>query len=141
MNTRKNVILGAFLLVSIGALTILSLYLYGVTVGPRTTWVAYFGEDSIVEAGYDVWTGGMRVGVVDSVEPVPDAEFSAKRQVKATILIQKGVTIWNDGELVVRSRGFLGGYRAELRRGTPPTGERPTTTPRRSSTPPSTSRT
>lgn len=123
MNTRKNIVLGAFLITSLSILTLVSLYLTDQWFGKRQEWIAYFGEDSIVREGYEIWSGGIKVGVIDGIKPVPDAEFTRTRQVVARVLIKDGLTIWRNAELVIRSAGFLGGVRAELRRGTPDAGE------------------
>jgi phospholipid/cholesterol/gamma-HCH transport system substrate-binding protein len=122
MSRSKNIQLGAFLVVGIIVVTISTLYLRGMSLKPRTSWTVYFGGDSIVEEGFEVYYAGMRVGTVTHVEPVPADEYSPERQVVATAKINADITIWNDGELVIRTRGLIGGYRAELSRGTPATG-------------------
>ena len=129
MNARKNVLLGGFLIVGLALLTLISLYLTDQWFGKRQEWTAYFGEDSIVQEGFEVWSGGIKVGVIDEIKPVPDAEFTRNRQVVAKVLIKDGLTIWRNGELVIRATGFLGGARMELRRGTPDAGVRPNTEP------------
>lgn len=129
MNMQKNVLLGGFLVVCIAVITVLTLYVRGMSLKDRVAWTVYFGQDSLVEEGFEVWSAGMRVGVVDRVEPVPQAEYTATRQVRATILVDREMVVWRDGELVVRSRGLLGGFRAELVRGTPAAGVRPHTEP------------
>ncbi|MHC4959501.1 MAG: MlaD family protein [Planctomycetota bacterium] len=124
MSRSKNIQLGAFLVVGILVVTISTLYLRGMSLKPRVEWTVYFDGDSIVEEGFEVYYAGMRVGTVTHVEPVPAAEYSPERQVVATAKINEDITIWNDGELVIRTRGLIGGYRAELTRGTPATGLR-----------------
>jgi len=129
MNTRKNVLLGAFLVVGLALLTLFSLYLTDQWFGARQEWVAYFGEESIVREGFEVWSGGIKIGVIDKITAVPDAEFTRDRQVVAKVLIREGITIWRNGELVIRAAGFLGGFRADLLRGTPDAGVRPNAEP------------
>ena len=86
MNLGRNVLLGGFLLLCLLGLTIVSLFLYGMSFTPRTEWFAYFGENVVIQEGFEVWSGGKKVGVVDTLEPVPDQEFRRDRQVRALML-------------------------------------------------------
>ena len=86
MNTRKNIVLGAFLITSLSILTLVSLYLTDQWFGKRQEWIAYFGEDSIVREGYEIWSGGIKVGVIDEIisEPLGGAHRD-HRQMAATL--------------------------------------------------------
>ena len=121
MTTGKNVTLGGFLLLSLALLTLVTFYLTGLSLKPRTTWVVYFGMDSMLEEGREVFTSGIRVGIVDALEPVPDDELAEGRYVKATLLVDSDITLWKGASVVLRSRGLLGAHRVELGRGTPGT--------------------
>lgn len=126
MNTRRNVLLGAFLLIGLIAITVATLFLKDrLPFESRREWTVYFGADSIVEEGFEVYSAGMKVGHIDQVDPVAEADYTPRRQVRAIVSIREDITVWRGAELVVRPRGFLGGYRAELRRGSPELGVLP----------------
>ena len=114
---RKNSVLGAFLLVSIIVLTVLTFRLSGLSFKGREDWVVYFGKNSIIQKGYEVHCAGTRVGMVKSVALVPDERIAPGRHVKAVLTLDKDLTLWEGAEVIVRARGLLGGFLVELDRG------------------------
>jgi phospholipid/cholesterol/gamma-HCH transport system substrate-binding protein len=116
--TRRHVNLGIFLLGTLGLLVVLSLMLTNTGLG-RVTWTAYFGDAYRVKAGSEVYTSGMKVGVVDSVTLVPPAEMSKDRFVKVKLKIRKDVVLWEGAVVTLGSRGLLGRAVLELHRGRP----------------------
>jgi phospholipid/cholesterol/gamma-HCH transport system substrate-binding protein len=121
MKYRRQTVLGAFLLISLALLTALTWRLVGMTLKDRQEWTVYFGRESIIEKGYEVYTSGVKVGRVTEVSHVPDEDIAAGRHIKATVLVDTDLTLWRDAALVIEARGLLGAFRAELRRGTPGT--------------------
>ncbi|MHC4135255.1 MAG: MlaD family protein [Planctomycetota bacterium] len=116
--SRRHVNLGIFLLGTLALLVALSLLLTNTGLG-RVTWTAYFGDAYRVKAGSEVYTSGMKVGVVDSVSLVPAAEMSKDRFVKVKLKIRKDVILWEGAVVSLGSRGLLGRSVLELYRGRP----------------------
>jgi phospholipid/cholesterol/gamma-HCH transport system substrate-binding protein len=121
MKYRRQTVLGAFLLICLATLTALTWRLAGISLRPRTEWTAYFGRNSLVERGFEIYSSGVKVGKVRSVEHVADEDLSEGHYVKAIVAIDQEVTLWADAQLRIVSRGLLGGLRAELYRGEPGT--------------------
>ncbi|MHC4223262.1 MAG: MlaD family protein [Planctomycetota bacterium] len=121
MKYRRQTVLGAFLLLSLPILTGLTWRLVGMTLRDRQEWTVYFGRDSIIEKGYEVYTSGVKVGRVSEVRHVADEDIAAGRHIRATVLVDAELTLWRDAALVIEARGLLGAFRAELHRGTPGT--------------------
>ena len=115
---RRHVNLGIFLVGTLVLLVALSLLLTNTGLG-RVTWTAYFGDAYRVKAGSEVYTSGMKVGVVDSVSLVAPAEMSPDRFVKVTLKIRKDVVLWEGAVVSLGSRGLLGRAVLELHRGRP----------------------
>ncbi|MHC4491387.1 MAG: MlaD family protein, partial [Planctomycetota bacterium] len=103
---------------TLALLVALSLLLTNTGLG-RVTWTAYFGDAYRVKAGSEVYTSGMKVGVVDSVSLVPAAEMSKDRFVKVKLKIRKDVILWEGAVVSLGSRGLLGRSVLELYRGRP----------------------
>ena len=116
---RKNTILGGFLLVCLIALTFVTFYLTGFSVTGRDRWTVYFGSDSMIRSGYEVFVSGTKRGIVESVDLVPDEEVAAGRYVRATLALDKGLGLWEGAEVLVAARGLLGGFSVEVKRGDP----------------------
>jgi len=116
--TRRHVNLGIFLLGTLALLVVLSLMLTNTGLG-RVTWTAYFGDAYRVKAGSEVFTSGMKVGVVDSVTLVAPAEMSKDRFVKVKLKIRKDVVLWEGAVVTLGSRGLLGRSVLDLHRGRP----------------------
>lgn len=115
---RRHVNLGIFLIGTLALLVVLSLMLTNTGLG-RVTWTAYFGDAYRVKPGSEVYTSGMKVGVVDSVSLVPPAEMSKDRFVKVTLKVRKDVRLWEGALVSLGSRGLLGRAVLELYRGRP----------------------
>lgn len=119
-NRRRFITLGIFLVITMGILVTLSLVLTN-TGFDRATWTAHFGEAFRVKAGSEVFTSGIKVGVVHRVELVPVAEMGPDHQVKVILKIRRDVVLWEGAAVFLTSRGLLGRATLELRRGTPGT--------------------
>ena len=118
MNARKNIVLGSFLVGGLLFLTTLTFFLKGTWPWTtRTDWTAYFGKDSVIQEGWEVVTAGKKVGLVKSVELVPEAEIAKGRFVQATLRIDKDVVVWKGAEVVLTTRGLLGRSIVQLVRG------------------------
>ncbi len=115
---RRHVNLGIFLIGTLALLVVLSLMLTNTGLG-RVTWTVYFGDAYRVKAGSEVYTSGMKVGVVDSVSLVPPAEMSKDRFVKVDLKIRRDVVLWEGALVSLGSRGLLGRAVLELYRGRP----------------------
>ncbi len=77
-----------------------------------STYYAYFTDISGLSKKSDVKIAGVKVGWVDSVELVSEGHG-----VKATLLINKQCTLFEDAQAVVRQEGLLGGKYLELNPG------------------------
>jgi len=119
-NLRRNINLGAFLILCLAGLTFLSIRLRGgFGLGPQQTWVAYFGRDSTVKKDSEIYVSGTKVGRVTDVTLVPDEEIAPGRHVKVTLSIRKDLSLWEGAQVILASRGLLGRTILELYRGTP----------------------
>jgi phospholipid/cholesterol/gamma-HCH transport system substrate-binding protein len=118
-NLQRNMALGAFLLLCLGTLTVLTFRLGALTLKEQVTWTAYFGVDSTVKKDADVYVAGTRVGRVVAVRLLPDEELAPGRYVKVELSVRKDLRIWEDASVIMQSRGLLGRSVLELDRGTP----------------------
>ncbi len=119
MKQAPNWILGLFIAGSLSILTVATLFLSNIALSPRTDWIAYFGEDSVVQEGTEVLSAGIKVGMVTSVDPLPDDKLKPGRYVRTTISIRKDLTLWKGAELRIVDRGIIGGFIVVLHRGEP----------------------
>jgi len=119
MKRVPNWVLGGFILACLIILTFTTLVLSGVPLSPHTDWTVYLGEDSTLLEGVEVFTSGMKVGNVTSVEPVPDSQLAPGRYVKAVISIRTDVALWEGAEVRLLDRGLIGGFAVVLHRGRP----------------------
>jgi len=119
MKRIPNSMLGLFILATLALLTGATLYLSGIPITPHTEWVAYLGEDSVLQEGAEVISSGIKVGTVRSVEAVPDSQLEPGRYVKATLSIRSNVTLWEGAEVRIADRGIIGGFVIVLYRGRP----------------------
>ncbi|MHC4547156.1 MAG: MlaD family protein [Planctomycetota bacterium] len=117
-NTRRHVNLGIFLIGSLTLLVVLSLYLTNVGLN-RVAWTAYFGDAFRVKAGSEVFTSGMKVGVVSEVDLVPPAEMTEGRHVRVVLQIREDLVLWEGAAVYLTTRGLLGRSVLELQRGDP----------------------
>ena len=119
MNTRNHLVLGTFILLSLAGLTVATFRLTDLRFGPRQVRTVYFGADSLVTDGLEVYTAGTRVGTVRGVELVPDAQIAEGRYVQARVELLPDLTLWEGAKVVIESRSILGGIVLELDRGDP----------------------
>jgi len=119
MNTRNHLVLGTFILLALAGLTVATFRLTDLRFGPRQVRTVYFGADSLVTDGLEVYTAGTRVGTVRGVELVPDGQIAEGRYVQARIELRPDLTLWEGAEVVIQSRSILGGIVLELDRGDP----------------------
>jgi len=119
MKRVPNWILGGFIIGCLAILTVTTLVLSGVPLSPHTDWIVFLGEESTLLEGVEVFTAGMKVGNVTSVEAVPDSQLEPGRYVKATISIRTDVTLWEGAEVRLLDRGLIGGFVVVLHRGRP----------------------
>lgn len=119
MKRIPNWMLGLFIAGSLGILTVATLFLSNIALSPRTDWIAYFGEDSVVQEGTEVLSAGIKVGMVTSVDPLPDNELKPGRYVRTTISVREDLSLWEGAELRIIDRGIIGGFIIVLHRGEP----------------------
>ncbi|MHC4955699.1 MAG: MlaD family protein [Planctomycetota bacterium] len=119
MKRISNTVLGGFILVTLAMLTVTTLVLSGVPLTPHTDWTVFLGEDSTLLEGVEVFTSGMKIGNVTSVEAVPDEQLAPNRYVKATISLRSDVTLWEGAEVRLLDRGLIGGFVVVVHRGRP----------------------
>jgi len=130
-NVQRNMVLGGFILACLAVLTVLTFRLGGFGFVEQKRWTAYFGDDSTVKKDADIFTAGMKVGRVERVTLVPDQELAPGHYVQVDMLIRADLHIWEDGAVIMRSRGILGRADLQLERGTPGTRELTPDTPLR----------
>jgi len=118
-NLQRNMALGAFVLACLGTLTYLTFRLGGITLEERSTWTAYFGENSTVKKNSEVFSSGIKIGRVVNVSLVPPEELAPDHYVKVELSVRRDITVWEDAAVVMQSRGLLGRVILELDRGTP----------------------
>ncbi len=119
-NFQRNVALGAFVLVCLGLLTVLTLRLAGgFQLVEQDRWTAYFGPDSSVRKDAEIFVAGTKIGRVERVRLVRDEEIAPGRYVQVDMLIRRDLAIWEDATVNMRARGLLGRSILELDRGTP----------------------
>ena len=92
MKRVPNWFLGLFVAGALALLTAATLYLSGIPIRAHTQWVAYLGEDSVLQEGSEVISSGIKVGTVRAIEAVPDTQMEPGRYVKATLSIRSDVT-------------------------------------------------
>ncbi|MHC4939200.1 MAG: MlaD family protein [Planctomycetota bacterium] len=119
MKRVPNWILGLFILTTLTLLTGATLYLSGIPITPHTKWVAYLGEDSVLQEGAEIISSGIKVGNVRQVEAVPDSQIAPGRYVRATLSVRSDVTLWEGAEIRIADRGLIGGFVVILHRGRP----------------------
>jgi len=119
MKRIPNWLLGAFVLGTLALLTGVTLYLSGIPIRAHTEWVAYLGEDSVLQEGQEVISSGLKVGTVRDIEMVPDSQLEPGRYVKATLAVRSDVTLWEGAEVRIADRGLIGGFVVVLHRGRP----------------------
>lgn len=119
MKRVPNWVLGLFILSTLTVLTGATLYLSGIPITPHTEWVAYLGEDSVLQEGAEIISSGIKVGNVRTIESVPDTQLEKGRYVKATLSIRSEVTLWEGAEIRIADRGLIGGFVVVLHRGRP----------------------
>jgi len=112
-------VLGFFLVAGLIGLTALTFRLTNLSLEEQTRWTVYFGENSLVKEGYEVWTAGTKCGIVERTTLLPDHELAPDRRVKVVLAIKQSVTLWEGAEVVVSAQGLLGRPVIELRRGLP----------------------
>jgi hypothetical protein len=116
-NFRRNLILGGFVLASLGTLTALTFRLGAIGFVEMQTWTAYFGANSTVKKDADVFVAGTKVGRVVHVALVPDEEIEPGHVVEVDLLIRKDLKLWEGASIVMRSEGILGRAVLEINRG------------------------
>jgi phospholipid/cholesterol/gamma-HCH transport system substrate-binding protein len=119
MSPGKNLVLGGFVLIVLIGLTYSTFQLAGVDLGPRADWTVYFGSESWIREGFDVYTAGTKVGRVGRVELVPDAELAEGRHVRAVLHLDAGITLFQGAKVRLESTGFLGSRAVIVDRGDP----------------------
>ncbi|MGH7161921.1 MAG: MlaD family protein, partial [Planctomycetota bacterium] len=119
MNLGKNLLLGGFVLVTMAVLTYFTFRLSGVELKERARWVVFFGADSTIREGFEVFTAGQKVGRVESIALVPDAEIAEGRYVRAVLALDPAITLRQGARVALTLRGFLGERVCVLHRGDP----------------------
>jgi len=118
-NLRRNLVLGAFLLVTLLGLTILTQRLGPFSFRERRDWTAHFGERSLVEEGAAVYTSGLKIGFVKSVSRVPDQQIERGKYIRIVVSIDSELTLWEGAKVVLAQRSLLGRTAVEIDRGDP----------------------
>ncbi|MGQ0612300.1 MAG: MlaD family protein [Planctomycetaceae bacterium] len=119
MNARKNLVLGGFMLGALALLTFATFQLAGLSLQPRAKWRVYFGSESWIREGYDVYAAGTKVGIVSAVRRVPDAAMREGRYVVAELSLDPDLTLWEGARVTLASTGFLGSRAVVVHRGQP----------------------
>ena len=78
-NIRRMTVLGGFVLLCLIGLVIATFTLSNLSFEKKVDWTVYFGEESLVKAGYEVLVSGTKAGTVKSVTLVPDHELAPGR--------------------------------------------------------------
>ncbi len=119
MNARKNLVLGGFILGALALLTFATFQLAGLSLQPRAKWRVFFGSESWVREGYDVYAAGTKVGIVSAVQRVRDEEMREGRYVVAELSLDPDLTLWEGARVTLASTGFLGSRAVVVHRGHP----------------------
>jgi len=119
MSAGRNIVLGGFVLIVLIGLTYGTFQLVGFSLTPQADWTVYFGRDSWIREGFDVFTSGTRVGVVGEVARVRDEEIEEGRYVRAVLRIDPKLTLFEGARVRLESTGFLGSRAVILDRGDP----------------------
>ena len=101
---RKNSVLGGFLLITLVIMTLLTFRLSGLTLRSRVDWPVYFGADSTLKKGLEVFVSGMKVGQVKSVKLLGREEMARGQHVLAILTLDGALELRGGAEVIVKPR-------------------------------------